>query len=130
MKYLLDTNVFVMLVDQDFELLSQSQKHILSNAKNEFLVSEASIYELAIKVRKNKFSFKKYTFEDAFTKVRKKFGIVLLKTNGKHYSQIRNVEQVIKTDGKPHADPFDLLIISQATTEKVPVISTDSYFPY
>ncbi len=32
-------------------------------------------------------------------------------------------------DNKLHGDPFDLLIISQALLENLPILSTDSLFP-
>jgi PIN domain nuclease of toxin-antitoxin system len=36
---------------------------------------------------------------------------------------------MLKKNGDKHGDPFDLLIISQALVENLPVISTDEYFP-
>jgi len=36
---------------------------------------------------------------------------------------------VYLSPSKLHADPFDLLIISQALIEDLPILSTDRYFP-
>jgi PIN domain nuclease of toxin-antitoxin system len=57
MKYLLDTNIFVFLITKDLNRLSLSQKVVLSDPNNEFVISEASFYELGIKVRLEKPDF-------------------------------------------------------------------------
>jgi PIN domain nuclease of toxin-antitoxin system len=129
MKYLLDTNIFIFLITENFAQLTNYQKEILSDPANTFVLSEASIYEMAIKSRLSKLSFALFSFDEAITTERKQLKISLVKPKLVHYNNIRKIEPVLKNDGKPHADPFDLLIISQALTENLPVVSTDMYFP-
>ena len=49
MMYLLDTSVFVHIVEQRWSLLSQNPIHILNDSTYEFVLSQASVYELSIK---------------------------------------------------------------------------------
>ena len=42
---------------------------------------------------------------------------------------IANLPKVTDDTGKPHGDPFDLLILAQAQYERLPILSTDRYFP-
>ncbi len=128
MKYLLDTNVFFYLLDEDFNSLSEAQKEIIGNSNNELFVSEASYYELSIKARLHKqFSFK---FEiSKLDKYRKVLNIKLLKSKTEFYLGITKVPQVYLSANKLHGDPFDLLIISQAISENLPILSSDRLFP-
>ena len=46
MTYLLDTNVFIFLITKRLGRLSEKQKVILADVDNDFVVSEASFYEI------------------------------------------------------------------------------------
>jgi PIN domain nuclease of toxin-antitoxin system len=54
MIYLLDTNIFVILINQEFGRLSARHKEILSDQNAELVLSTASIYEMSIKERLTK----------------------------------------------------------------------------
>ncbi|MEY5049051.1 MAG: hypothetical protein RLZZ175_2410 [Bacteroidota bacterium] len=128
MKYLLDTNVFLYFLDEDFNSLSEAQKAIIDNNDNEIFVSEASYYELSIKARLQKqFTFKFDILE--LEKYRKSLNIKLLKSKTEFYLGITKVPQVYLSANKLHGDPFDLLIISQAISENLPILSSDRLFP-
>ncbi|SFC80246.1 PIN domain nuclease, a component of toxin-antitoxin system (PIN domain) [Flexibacter flexilis DSM 6793] len=128
MKYLIDTNIFIYIFEKKYDKLSSKQRSILNNAKNEFYLSEASYFEIAIKRRMGKPDFSHISVA-LLESDRKVLGIKLLKPKTEHYLNVVNVEKVLTSNGKPHADPFDLLIISQAIVEQFPVLSTDNYFP-
>lgn len=128
MKYLLDTNIFITLVLREFEKLSTKQKAILNDTNNTFYLSEASLYEIAIKVRLEKSNFSKIDMKIAEEKL-EEFKIKLLSSKKDFYYNIPNVPKVYISKSKPHGDPFDLLIISQAMLEGIPVLSTDDFFP-
>ena len=106
----------------------EAQKEIIGNSNNELFVSEASYYELSIKARLQKqFSFK---FEiSKLDKYRKVLNIKLLKSKTEFYLGITKVPQVYLSANKLHGDPFDLLIISQAISENLPILSSDRLFP-
>ena len=128
MKYLLDTNVFIFLITKDFGRLSFKQKQIIFDSTSELYLSEASFYELGIKVRLEKPDFAHINIQTIDTD-RKKNGIKLLKAKPVYFTNIPNVPKVIGSGNKIHGDPFDLLIISQALVEDLPILSTDSFFP-
>ena len=125
MKYLLDSNIFIFLLQENFESISHQQYEILNNPTNKLLLSEASLYEIGIKVRTGKLSLNLNTIEQQ----RKRLKISLLKSRQAFYTNIPKVPMVFKKNGDKHGDPFDLLIISQALSENLPVLSSDEYFP-
>ncbi len=49
MKYLLDSNIFIFLLQENFESISHDQYEILNDPTNKLLLSEASLYEIGIK---------------------------------------------------------------------------------
>lgn len=128
MRYLLDTNIFLYVIDEDFSSLSKRQYDVVFGKDNELYLSEASIFEIAIKCRLDKDSFKHVNVE-SLEKHRKRLGIKLLASKETYYLNIINVPKVVISGQKVHSDPFDLLIISQALTEKMPILSTDKLFP-
>ena len=125
MKYLLDSNIFIFLLQENFENISFKQYEILNNPTNKLLLSEASLYEISIKVRTGKLSLNLNTIEQE----RKRLKIGLLKSKQAFYTNIPKVPFVFKKNGDKNGDPFDLLIISQALIENLPVLSSDEYFP-
>jgi PIN domain nuclease of toxin-antitoxin system len=129
MTYLLDTNVFIFLMTKELNRLSNRQKEILSDSNNDFVISEASFYEVGIKVRLERpdFSHISMTKMESYREENK---IQFLKSKTDFYLNIPNVPKVIMSGSKPHGDPFDLLIISQALYENLPILSTDSLFPF
>jgi len=128
MRYLLDTNVFFYLLDENYNQLSLQQKNIIGDSENELYVSEASYYELSIKARANKIADFKFDIIQ-LDKYRKKLNIKLLTSKTDYYLGIINVPKVNLTTNKLHGDPFDLLIISQAMKENLPILSSDRLYP-
>jgi PIN domain nuclease of toxin-antitoxin system len=128
MTYLLDTNVFIFLITKDLSRLSIRQKQILSDKDNDFVVSEASFYEIGIKARLEKPDFIHVNIS-TIEQDREENQIAILKSKIDYYLNIPNVPKVIMSGSKLHGDPFDLLIISQALHENLSVLSTDSLFP-
>lgn len=128
MRYLIDTNIFIFLIDGLHHRLSIDQSKILSDIDNEIFLSESSLYEMGIKIRLQKPDF----FYLDISKIdieRQRLNIHLLKPKVVHYLNIPKVPKVYVSPSKLHADPFDLLIISQAVIENLPILSTDRYFP-
>ena len=123
MKYLLDTNAFIALLG-DPDLLSLKYRQLLVSGENTFVLSPASIWEMAIKVRLGKLSFHGgLTLDDLTTTGRIGQGVRLLPIKQAH---LRAIVRLPKVSG--HGDPFDFLIIAQALTENLPVLTTDRYF--
>ncbi|MEA5405156.1 type II toxin-antitoxin system VapC family toxin [Arcicella sp. DC2W] len=128
MNYLLDTNIFIILLLGQNEKLSKKQQSILKESNNTFFLSEASLYEIAIKVRLDKANFSAINM-NVINEQRKNLKIKLIPSKEEFYYNIPNVPKVYISKSKPHGDPFDLLIISQALLENIPILSTDDFFP-
>jgi PIN domain nuclease of toxin-antitoxin system len=90
-------------------------------------MSQASIFEMAIKYRLGKLFADKH-FKQLLNQHIRLFDIKLLSIEKKHNENIINLPMILNSKGKPHADPFDLQIISQAQIEKLTVITLDPYF--
>jgi PIN domain nuclease of toxin-antitoxin system len=121
MKYLIDTNIFIYFLD-GINKISPQQEIILLNPANEFYLSQASVWEMAIKVRRGNLTFK-VSFEEIVQKERTSRGIKLLRTNLRHLKTVARLPKV-----KDHEDPFDLLIIAQAMTENLTILTSDPKF--
>ncbi|MEZ0610425.1 type II toxin-antitoxin system VapC family toxin [Fibrella sp. WM1] len=127
MTYLLDTNVLLFLYSEEAHQLSAAQRAILSDPAHSFLLSEASLFELAIKIRQDRADFRHVSMK-RLSDFRTGVGIKLLQTVAAHYSAIPDVQKVTH-NSKTHGDPFDLLILAQAQFEQLPILSTDKAFP-
>lgn len=122
MKYLLDTNALIVGTT-DFYSLPTSYQRILANSSNELVASPASLWEMAIKTRLGKLDLNGLSLETFATAIRRKFGIRLLPIKQSQLLYIATLPKV-----KDHGDPFDLLIVAQALTENLPVLTSDGKF--
>lgn len=123
MKYLLDTNAFISWVGDPLALRPAYQE-LLESGEHRFYLSPASIWEMAIKVRLGKLTFYgDLTLDDITTTGRIQQGIRILPIRQAHLRAIARLPKV-----ETHGDPFDLLIIAQALTDDLPVLTTDRYF--
>jgi PIN domain nuclease of toxin-antitoxin system len=121
MKYILDTNIYIYMLT-DPTRLSDKQVAVLTNSKNEFYLSSASVWEMAIKIRLGKLNLGT-TFENAVDKARVAQKIKLMPPILAHLKLVTLIPQIAQED------PFDLLIIAQAKVQGYPVLSSDSKFP-
>jgi len=128
MRYYLDTNIliFVLLsIDRD-ENISGKTKKILEDYENVFYTSGIAVFELLhlLKIGKLKKDKKNAPDVDVF-KLLKAAGITIIHTTDKHYKHY----STLQTE-KEHKDPFDHIIITQAISDKIPLISSDTQFPF
>ena len=122
MRLLLDTHTLIWAVD-DPSQLTPIAATALRDPANELLLSAATIWEIAIKVGLKKLSLT-LAFRDWMTQAIADLGLAVLPLT---------VEYADIQAGLPdhHRDPFDWLIIAQAMTEAIPVVSADLAFdPY
>jgi PIN domain nuclease of toxin-antitoxin system len=117
MKYLLDT---CALIDMLFtpERLSTRARAALEGG-NSLAVSIASFWEIMIKQQIGKLGIKETSAQDLKTACTA-LDIEVLQTEIKHIDLIRSLPRY-----KDHGDPFDRLIICQALSEKLPLITSD-----
>ncbi|MXV50766.1 PIN domain-containing protein [Pedobacter sp. HMF7647] len=117
-KYLLDTHAIIWFAEND-QQLSRNAVKIIENADNEINVSIASLWEIAVKVSIGKLKINK-EIEKIVTLLEDN-QINLLPIRPTHIAAYINLPLF-------HKDPFDRLIISQAISEQLTVISKDEHF--
>ena len=119
MSYLLDTHSFLWFIAGSSKL-SKKARLLIESTDTELYLSVASLWEMAIKISLGKLYLKE-PFEDLIPAQLSLNGINLLQISVKHTAVVTKLPF-------HHRDPFDRLIIAQAQTEELPVISTDSAF--
>jgi PIN domain nuclease of toxin-antitoxin system len=116
-RVLLDTHALLWFLLGD-RRLSRHAASLIMDLHNEIIVSPASCWEIAIKV-----SLGKYTLKEDFTTFMERE----IKTNLLTLLPItvRHVAAVVDMPFH-HRDPFDRLLVAQATVEDVPILSCDA----
>ena len=119
MRFLLDTHTLLWSFAGDPSLSSHARR-LIEDGANEIFVSAASAWEIATKVRLGKLP----TAE-------------LLLTDLEHYlarvgfdSLPISLSHALRAGSLPgeHRDPFDRMLIAQAQSENLPIISNDRIF--
>lgn len=119
MKLLLDTHTLLWFISGS-PSLSASARILIEDAANEKFVSIVSIWETSIKVSIGKMTLSA-PFDDLFPHQLQINGFELLPVKIKHTS-------VITTLPFFHRDPFDRVLIAQATVENMTLVSIDELF--
>jgi PIN domain nuclease of toxin-antitoxin system len=118
MDYLIDTHILIWCVLGD-PLLSKKAIKEIDDPKNRVLLSSASLWEIAIKVNLGKLTLG-IPFDDLEAFLRDK-NFYLLEYNYKDLSKLAELPN-------HHRDPFDRLIICQALTNNLTIITDDKKF--
>lgn len=118
MKLLLDTHAFLWFVAGD-ERLSQRAKRAMEDDEAELFLSAASVWEMAIKSSLGRLSLSLPVAEYVADKLENGFRILSVDWN--HAAAVEKLPF-------HHRDPFDRLLIAQAATEKMPIITADPVF--
>lgn len=117
MRLLLDTHAFLWFI-LDEPQLSAKADALISDPINEIEVSPASFWEIAIKI-----SIGKYSLPEPFQVFMEREITVnnfrILHIEPKHAA-------AVSTMPFHHRDPFDRLIVAQATVEQVAIVSGDA----
>jgi PIN domain nuclease of toxin-antitoxin system len=117
-RLLLDTHSFLWFVGGDPQLSALAQRAI-ADVNNERYLSIASAWEIAIKTNLQKLQLSA-PFPIFMNQVEQN-AIDLLPVTLEHLNIVANLPL-------HHRDPFDRLLIAQALTEGLPIISADSMF--
>jgi len=123
MRYLLDTNIFIDYVADDY--ISTDILNLIDSYENQIYVSSESMKEFIHLVQNGRVVPKKEIRSlDIFDLIETTFGFEVKYVTKEHLRTFAKLDLV-----EGHNDPSDRLIISQALTEKIPVISSDTKFP-
>lgn len=116
MKLLLDTHIFLWLINDD-NRLSERLRQEICNPNNERFLSVASIWECVIKYQLGKLSFPSSP-EIYLPSQRKKHLIKSVVVDENSLAQLINLPSL-------HRDPFDRLLISQALQYDLVILTED-----
>jgi PIN domain nuclease of toxin-antitoxin system len=118
MDYLLDTHTFLWFINGDTQL-SKKAKEAIVNPDAIKYISIASLWEIAIKVNLGKLSLE-IPYSDLRQQVTDN-GFEILPITFSHTTELVSLEL-------HHRDPFDRVIIAQALSERLILISKDGNF--
>jgi PIN domain nuclease of toxin-antitoxin system len=118
MQFLIDTHVLIWYLNGD-PSLPEKYIELMYNPPNKLMISLVSIWELTIKMSLNKIQFEKPPKEIEKYISSKDYEVLNLKFD--HFNTLNTLPH-------HHNDPFDRLLISQAITENLTIISADRHF--
>lgn len=119
MQLLLDTHAFLWWID-DAPALSKKARAAIGKAGNECFVSLASCWEMAIKASLGKLTLSQ-PLDRFIPEQLAANGFQLLDIDFRHVSRVAAMPF-------HHRDPFDRLLIAQASAEKLTMVSADAAF--
>ena len=116
MRLLLDTHVLLWWLADDRKL-AKSARALIANPENDVLVSAASLWEISIKAALGRLEVELDDLEQNITDN----GFRSLPINFRHALTAGRLPAI-------HRDPFDRMLIAQASVEELRVISHDKVF--
>lgn len=120
MNLLLDTHALIWFLEGDSQL-SENAKNQILNADNTCFISQATLWEMAIKMSLNKLEMNS-TYHN-LPKLLWQNGIEILSIEFEHFQYILSLPF-------HHKDPFDRIIIAQSVIDAMPIVSCDGNFKY
>lgn len=122
MRLLLDTHTFLWFIIDDPQLSSMA-RNLIQDPVNEVEISPASYWEIAIKIKLGKYTLPHPYQQFMETQIAvNEFRILPIEP--RHTALLTTLDL-------HHKDPFDRLLVAQAVTENIPIISVDSQLdPY
>lgn len=116
MKYLLDTQILLWAAD-DSRWLSAKARKLLNNNDNELIFSAASVWEISIKNNLGRADFA--VDPERFRRALIENLYLELPITSQHAAATALLPQL-------HRDPFDRLLIAQAMTEGIALLTADA----
>lgn len=115
MNLILDTHVLLWWLDDPTNLLSKEASTAIKEPDNRIVISVVSAWEIAIKK-----TLGKLESPDNLKEVIVDSGFELMPIDYEHAWQVKDLPS-------HHRDPFDRLLISQAKTESLTLVTRDSW---
>jgi PIN domain nuclease of toxin-antitoxin system len=111
---LVDTNVIVWLLLGDRPRVSETARLALEDERHRVVVSAATVWEIAVKR-----SVGKLTIEDRWSRALAGLGFDALPVTSIHAEAVDHLPW-------HHRNPFDRLLVAQAQTERLELVSADA----
>jgi PIN domain nuclease of toxin-antitoxin system len=115
-RLLLDTHVLLWWLSDDRKLVKEGRE-IIANPNNDIFVSAASAWEISIKAALGRLEIESDDLEDAIVKN----GFRPLPIGLRHALTAGRLPNI-------HRDPFDRMLVAQASVEELRVVSHDHVF--
>lgn len=127
-RYLLDTNIFTFMATKEYDRLTRDVQAILSDYDNEFWMPLESVRELIVAHRAGKAISAVYrTPIDVVNAIERDYNIRIVNMD---MNTMRTMAKLDINTAEGHNDPSDHVIIAQAITMRLPLISSDRKFPF
>ncbi len=117
MTVVLDTHAFLWWIDNS-DKLSETARKVIGDSNNKIYLSAVSTWEIAIKDQLGKLTAPKPLLP-FFTDQLHKNNFLFLPIQIEHTCIVNDLEN-------HHKDPFDRLLIGQAISEGIPILTVDS----
>ena len=130
MKYLADTHILLWAMENDLEQsrLPERARMILLDAGSEIYYSFVHVWEVALKHIRHPDKIP-YTARQ-FEQLCRASGFVPLATDFKHAIEMESLHYDRESAPQDHNDPFDRLLLAQAKSENMLLITHDHLIPY
>ena len=122
MNYLLDTHTFIWTVLK-VDNLGRKCKEIIHSKNNEIYLSTLSFWEISLKTGLNIYSFNNIDINN-FPQYARDMGFTIINLQEKETITFHELPPK-----RNHKDPFDRMLIWQAITRGMTLISKDELFP-
>ncbi len=115
-KYLIDTHIYIWL-DANPNKIKAEWQEVLANPNNKIYLSMASLWEMQIKYQLGKLKLS-MPLDDLIEDLKTSGLYQILPIQENHILQLKNLPNI-------HKDPFDRMLIAQAMTEQLMLITDD-----
>ena len=124
MRYYLDANILVFILLKKLnDETSHDVRNILNDYSNHFYVSSVAVRELIHAYKTGDIKDSEIKSVNSLFDAIEDLGVEIVPMNKHHLLQYANLNTV-----RGHKDPNDHIIISQAISDKIPMISSDHKF--
>jgi PIN domain nuclease of toxin-antitoxin system len=125
-NYLLDTHAVIWLLTND-DKLNENIREDIEFFQSVYFVSVESLREIVILRSLNKIDIENDLGKIISDLEEKQVWIIPIEL--KHIKTLEKLP-IYQNNGKQHNDPFDRMLIAQAITDNLTVISADAKFPF
>ena len=128
MKYYLDTNILVFLLQKDLDEIAAETQDIIDDCANILMTSTVCVQELIHLCQIGKiFGTKKkknVVGAESILPCLQDMGIEIVPVERRHLAKLAELPLHVG-----HTDPADRLIVAQAIADRAPLVSSDRKFP-
>lgn len=127
MRYLLDTCI-VMFIVADPDSLSKDVEAIIDDYDNTLCISAETLREMIVAFNNKGLVSKRWKkAADMINSLIEEYNLTVLPLKEEH---MKTYSRLSLNTAQGHKDPSDHIIISHALTEHLPLISSDTRFPF